>query len=107
VLKGEKIKFPVTPKDRQEGSFLHLVIPQLAIVGLTVLGMFVGAYRVFVLGRVDETPILIVNAFWGLNNILCMLPMIRAATWRPEEEEEQEQMPRDSQTGLPAPAAQP
>jgi cellulose synthase (UDP-forming) len=107
VLKGEKIKFPVTPKDRQEGSFLHLVIPQLAIVGLTVLGMFVGAYRVFVLGRVDETPILIVNAFWGLNNILCMLPMIRAATWRPEEEEEQEQLPRDSQlSGLPAPAAQ-
>lgn len=86
VLKGEKIKFPVTPKDRQEGNFLHLVTPQITIVVLTLLGIVYSAYRVFVAGRLDETPNFIVNTFWGLNNVFCMLPMIRAALWTPEDE---------------------
>jgi cellulose synthase (UDP-forming) len=86
VMRGEKVKFPVTPKSRQEGNFLHLVYPQLAIVVLTLLGMVVAGFRVAVLGRVDEMPILIVNVFWGINNIACMLPMIRAALWHPDDD---------------------
>ena len=39
VLRGEKIKFHVTPKERQEGSFLHLVIPQLMVIVLTLTGL--------------------------------------------------------------------
>jgi cellulose synthase (UDP-forming) len=93
VLKGEKVKFPVTPKDRQEGNFLHLVIPQIAIVVLTVVGGFVSAWRVFGQGQLEEMPIFIVNVFWGLNNICCMLPMIRAAMWSPADEEQPEDAP--------------
>jgi cellulose synthase (UDP-forming) len=93
VLKGEKVKFPVTPKERQEGNFLHLVRPQLAIVGLTVVGAFVSAYRVFVEGHMEEMPVFIINLFWGLNNICCMLPMIRSALWTPEEEPEEASRP--------------
>ena len=35
VLRGEQIKFHVTPKERQTGRFLYLVKPQIAIVVLT------------------------------------------------------------------------
>jgi cellulose synthase (UDP-forming) len=90
VIKGEKVKFPVTPKSRQEGNFLHLVTPQIAIVVLTLLGALVSAWRVFMQGHMDELPVFIVNAFWGLNNICCMLPMIRAALWTPDDETQPE-----------------
>jgi cellulose synthase (UDP-forming) len=90
VIKGEKVKFPVTPKARQEGNFLHLVIPQIAIVVLTLLGGLVSAWRVFLQGHLDELPVFIVNVFWGLNNVCCMLPMIRAALWTPADEEQPE-----------------
>jgi cellulose synthase (UDP-forming) len=86
VLKGEKITFPVTPKDRQEGNFAHLVIPQILIVVFTLVGFFVAGYRVGVLGNIEESPALIVNIFWGLNNIFAMMPMIRSAFWKPEDE---------------------
>lgn len=89
VLKGEKIKFPVTPKERQEGDFLALVIPQITVIALTVAGIVYGSYRVFALGHANELQSLVVNAAWGLNNILVMLPMIRAARWKPPEEERQ------------------
>jgi cellulose synthase (UDP-forming) len=86
VLKGEKIKFPVTPKDRQEGNFIHLVIPQLSIIILTVIGFVIAGYRVLVQGQIQELPALIVNVFWGLNNIAAMLPMVRSAFWTPDDE---------------------
>jgi cellulose synthase (UDP-forming) len=87
VIKGEKVKFPVTPKSRQEGNFLHLVTPQIAIVVLTLVGGLISAWRVFLQGHLEELPVFIVNVFWGLNNICCMLPMIRAAMWTPADEE--------------------
>lgn len=88
VLKGEKIKFHVTPKERQEGNFLHLVMPQIAIVVLTLLGIAYSAWRVFLHGQVQDMPMFIVNLLWGTNNIFCMLPMIRAALWTPADEEQ-------------------
>lgn len=86
VLKGEKIKFPVTPKERQEGNFLELVIPQIVVIGLTVAGIVYGAFRVFGLNQMQELQSLIVNTAWGLVNVILMLPMIRAAQWQPPEE---------------------
>ncbi|WP_051242215.1 glycosyltransferase [Azohydromonas australica] len=96
VLKGEKIKFPVTPKNRQEGNFLHMVWPQIAIVALTVLGLAVAALRVFAFGADEELPVLIVISVWSLYNIAAMLPMIRAALWKPEDEPTQ---PDDAASG--------
>ncbi|HEX7892165.1 MAG TPA: glycosyltransferase [Ramlibacter sp.] len=95
VLRGEKIKFHVTPKDRQEGAFLHLVYPQIAIIVLTLAGLAYAAWRVFVQGHEGELPNLVVNVAWGLNNVFAMLPLVRAALWRPEEE---------TQEGAPQPA---
>ncbi len=86
VLRGEKIKFHVTPKDRQEGSSLHLVVPQLTIIVLTLAGLAYAAWRVVVQGAGHELPNLVVNVAWGLNNVFAMLPLVRAALWQPEEE---------------------
>lgn len=85
VLRGEKIKFPVTPKERQEGNFVHLVIPQLAIIGLTLAGFAWAGLRLAT-GASHDLATYCVNLFWGLNNIAAMLPMVRAALWRPEDD---------------------
>jgi cellulose synthase (UDP-forming) len=87
VLRGEKIKFHVTPKDRQEGNFLGLVVPQIAVIVLTLGGLLAAAWRVFVQGADHELPNLVVNVAWGLNNVFAMLPLVRAALWTPPDEE--------------------
>lgn len=86
VLRGEKIRFHVTPKDRQEGNFLHLVWPQIAVIVLTLAGLAYAGWRVFAQGHGEELPNLVVNVAWGLNNVFAMLPLVRAALWQPEEE---------------------
>ena len=48
--------------------------------------MAVCAWRVFVQGAEQELPNLVVNVAWGLNNVLAMLPLVRAALWKPPEE---------------------
>lgn len=86
VLRGRQIKFHVTPKIRQQGNFLALVWPQIAVVVLTLAGLAWGAWRVWGLGAADELPNLVVNAAWGLNNVFAMLPMVRAALWTPDDD---------------------
>lgn len=88
VLRGRTIKFPVTPKDRQEGNHLALVWPQLAVIIASLAGIVVCAVRLalgqhgFTLGG------LIANSCWVLYNILIMSVMVRAAFWKPPTEAE-------------------
>ncbi len=85
VLRGEKISFTVTPKLRQEGNFLYLVYPQLAVVVLTALGITYG-WIMHASGMGTHTmEALVLNTFWGLNNIAAMAGIIRAALWKPED----------------------
>jgi cellulose synthase (UDP-forming) len=102
VLLGRKIKFHVTPKDRQEGNFLHLVIPQIAVIVLTLGGLLFAAWRVFVGGNESELPALVLNVAWGLNNVFSMLPMIRAAMWQPPPEDEGGITPETAAARAPA-----
>lgn len=87
VLKGEKIKFPTTPKERQTGNFLNLVMPQIAVIVLTATGILYGAANWYVDRDVSKLSALIANGFWGLNNIVAMSCMARAALWKPAREE--------------------
>ncbi len=89
VLRGEKVKFPVTPKSRQEGRFLHLVYPQIAIVILTCIGLLWGLARMLMGLPLDISGYMI-NIFWGINNIALMLPIIFAAVWQPDDDVEAE-----------------
>ncbi|OAN56744.1 glycosyltransferase [Sphingobium sp. TCM1] len=85
VLRKQKIKFPVTPKERQDGNFLHLVWPQAAIIVATLVG-FCWSGIAFWLGLGNYSlGGLIANGLWGLNNILAMWVMVRAAFWKPEQ----------------------
>lgn len=87
VLKGEKIKFPVTPKDRQEGNFIHLVWPQLAIIVLTLVGIVYASVQYFALHNMDYSlGGVLINLFWGLNNVLALSGIVMAAFWKPESE---------------------
>jgi cellulose synthase (UDP-forming) len=85
VLRGKRISFPVTPKERQAGRHLRLVWPQLAIVGLTFLAL-AGGWIALALGLGGHTLAgLLANTFWGLNNILALMVMVYAALWQPTE----------------------
>ena len=88
VMRKRKISFPVTPKQRQEGNFLSLVWPQVAVIALTLAGF---AWSAFQLARGHggySVGGLIANGLWGLNNILAMSIMVQAAFWKPEWEKE-------------------
>ncbi len=83
VLRGKPISFPVTPKIRQEGSFVRLVIPQIIVIAATALGLVYCGIRVS-LGETRQLGGLLTNVFWGGLNILFMSNIVRAAFWRPE-----------------------
>ena len=85
VLKKEKIKFVVTPKQRQQGAFGRLVIWQMLVIALTVLGLIYAGIMVW-LGYRSDRNAWIVNMLWGINNIMAMYGMVRAAYWRPDDE---------------------
>jgi cellulose synthase (UDP-forming) len=86
VARGKTITFPVTPKDRSEGRFLHLVKWQVLCVGLTLAGM-AWAWSLYLSGTGSYSAGgLIANTVWGANNVLSLLPIIRAAIWSPDPE---------------------
>lgn len=87
VARGERIAFRVTPKSRQSGRFLHLVRPQLAVIGLT-LAAAAWALGALVLRQDLHSPAgLVANLAWGGFNCLAMLSMVRAAVWQPSASE--------------------
>jgi cellulose synthase (UDP-forming) len=85
VLKGDQIKFPTTPKERQSGDFAQLVQPQTLVILLTVAGMIVYG-SALARGQVSNVAGFLVNSFWAVNNALAMCRIVRAAYWRPPEE---------------------
>ena len=90
VLKGETIRFTVTPKIRQHGNFLALVRPQLAIVLLTVLGAAFNGILIL-LGERHNLVGYLTNLFWSYYNVSALLVIIRAALISPSEEIENEE----------------
>lgn len=84
VLRGEKIRFHVTPKDRQEGNFMNLVIPQLTVIVLTILGLLYAGIMIW-LGKTTNYAGFIINLFWGIVNVSAMSGLVAAALWKPKE----------------------
>jgi cellulose synthase (UDP-forming) len=88
VLRGHKISFPVTPKQRQSGRHLMLIWPQLAVIGLTAASVLYALAAYFLGFGHFRLGGIVANAFWGLNNILALLSIVRAALWAPEDADE-------------------
>ena len=83
VARGKQIKFPVTPKQRQEGNFVTLVWPQIAVIVLTIAALTLAVFR-FSSGSTSFTlGGLIANGFWASYNMAAMAIMISAAFWKP------------------------
>lgn len=83
ILRGKQIKFPVTPKQRQEGRFLSLVWPQVAVIGLTILAIAVALAR-YAMGYAEFTfGGLLANGGWAVFNLFALLFVVRAAFWSP------------------------
>jgi cellulose synthase (UDP-forming) len=104
VLRGEKIKFPVTPKERANGTFGRLVIPQIAVIALTLLGIVYATARMAVTGDHGDVNALIANIFWGLNNCIAVSVLVRAAFWRPDPEDAPDHAPTNELHPDPEPA---
>ena len=85
VMKGEKISFPVTSKDRQEGNFLNLVIPQLSIIVLTIVGIIIAWFQFQMEHPSYDLNGVLLNTFWGINNIFALSGIVFAALWQPEQ----------------------
>ncbi|QBY01238.1 glycosyltransferase [Rhodophyticola sp. CCM32] len=88
VLRGKKIAFPVTPKTRQTGKFLRLVRPQLAVIGLTVIGSVWALGALAIGGTGHELTAVVTNMLWGLNNCIAMSGIVAAALWQPPESDQ-------------------
>ena len=88
VARGKTISFKVTPKVRQSGFFLPLVLPQIAVIVLTLLGAIWGIGALFTGGTDHSASGVLANTLWGLNNCFAMAGIIAAAMWRPVEDEE-------------------
>jgi cellulose synthase (UDP-forming) len=83
VYANTKITFKVTPKQRQSGNFLRLVLPQIFFSVATAAGI---AYQgiLLSLGVPLSLTGFLINSFWGLYNILALSVIIRAAVYSGE-----------------------
>lgn len=84
VLRKKQIKFPTTPKERQEGNFFHLVIPQFLVIALTLSGLAYAGYGYYQ-GSFNNLNGLLTNTFWCINNIVAMSGLVLTAFWKPDE----------------------
>lgn len=89
VIRGKKISFPTTPKDRQEGNFFHLVLPQFIVILLTLGGLGYATYGYYH-GTFNNLNGLLINTFWGVNNILAMSGLVLSAFWQPDDSDNEQ-----------------
>jgi cellulose synthase (UDP-forming) len=86
ILRRKKVKFNVTPKGRVQSSSIRHIIPHFIIIGLTLVGMVYNAILVFY-GKHLSPSGFAANTFWCFFNIVALSIMIRAAYWKPSDQE--------------------
>jgi cellulose synthase (UDP-forming) len=85
VFSGTPLSFQVTPKQRQSGNYLYLVVPQLTIIALTFVGMTWSLIR-FMMGTLSDPWVHLLNSSWAIYNVCLLSVVIKAAVWQPKEE---------------------
>lgn len=84
VLSGKKVKFNVTPKDKNYSNSIRHVLPHMALIGLSLIGITYNA-MLLISGHHPLASGFVANAFWTIFNIAALSIMIRAAYWKPME----------------------
>ena len=82
VTTGRSIKFEVTPKQRQSGNYLKLVLPQLTIMMLTLGGIIWCQIR-WLNGDLEDPGLFLINLGWSIYNLSLLWIVVRAAIWQP------------------------
>lgn len=82
AIRGKKVKFNVTPKDKAFAKSTRHILPHIAIITLTITGI---GYNVVLLALgYHPTPSgFVSNCLWSIFNITALSIMIRAASWKP------------------------
>ena len=83
VITGRPVTFKVTPKQRQSGLYLNLVMPQITIVVLTGVGLC-WSLALLLKGHLEHPNLVLVNSAWAIYNASLMMVVIRAAIWKPK-----------------------
>lgn len=82
VFIGLKLKFIVTPKQRQSKNYLPLVWPQILIIVLTFGAIGYGLWG-YSMGLGYQLSGVLINIFWGVYNSIMLSAIIRAAVYKP------------------------
>jgi cellulose synthase (UDP-forming) len=85
VLRGQEVKFNVTPKVRNDQRHLPIVAPQIAVITLTCVAIPYGGIHGWFYPEKTDFALLIVNSFWACFNAYCMTVLVNAALWAPEK----------------------
>jgi cellulose synthase (UDP-forming) len=85
VVTGTRLKFVVTPKQRQSGNFLRLVWPQALLIGLTVASVGYG-FLSYAIGAEAGLNGVLINTLWGGYNVWMLSAIVRAAVYRPPDD---------------------
>ncbi|NLS12037.1 glycosyltransferase [Vibrio sp. SM6] len=98
VLRGRKISFPTTPKERQTGNFFKLVIPQASVFFLSLFAL-IFAWSGHMTGLWGDYSFggLVLNTFWIMNNMFAMWGMMAAAFWQPPTTNKEQEENRSSE----------
>jgi cellulose synthase (UDP-forming) len=89
VLRGQEIKFHVTPKERNNQRHLRLVVPQICVVLITFVAILFALALAWVSPSNADIGLLAVNIFWAGFNAYSMTVLINAALWTPDQENAQ------------------
>jgi cellulose synthase (UDP-forming) len=83
VFTGQNPKFVVTSKQRQSGTYLRLVLPQILVIASTIAGILFAGLSLMN-GWGSHTVLgYIVNSFWGIYNCIMLSVVVRAAVYQP------------------------
>ena len=83
VLAKKSPTFVVTAKQRQNGTYLRLVWPQILMIGATVCGIAFAGFSL-INGRGGYYAIgYFINVFWGIYNCVLLFSVVRAAVYQP------------------------
>lgn len=87
VLFKRKLGFVVTPKTRQAGASLRLIVPQLVCMAALAAALVYGLVRL-ALGLVDDSVATLVNVAWGVYDLVMLSAVIEAARYQPPDGDE-------------------
>ncbi|MCW3071552.1 MAG: putative glycosyl transferase [Bacteroidetes bacterium] len=85
VVRGKKVQFNVTPKDKANAKNTQHIMPHIIIIALSLTGI---TYNVILLllGYHPTPSGFAANTFWTIFNIIDLSVMIRAAKWKGSDE---------------------